>query len=1251
MRKLPILLIPLLFILIGSIGFCSNGYSYTKQVNITYFGTESLQNVNELILWNTASEIGAGKLQSDCTDMNVRCFNHSTIMEVPFYLESGCNSATTRIWVKVPYILGNNTGNTFCYIDYGNASQYSKSDGNTTFLFFDDFNDGAIDSNKWNTSTNAGFIETGGNLYNGTFISSNVIAPSVAGLGYSLWINYSTYLGGMYGDYTVAIDQHAKLAPSSNGSYPYYQLEFSSYWDYYMNAWRFNWDNGATHYNIYGTPTSLTGRYSFAQSIYYSQLQELDRGTDGQYAFYYENVLDTNSTYYGVDDLSRNNYLVISGSGGVSVNKVFVASYGKSPIGYTFGSDTGETGNQENYTTTAPIVQSVVVPSFPNTNENFKCWADITGTGGSITANWIIYRKQTGEPVFTNVAYGHTSGVASGVMTNVGNASGYTMTNNSQYYCYVTGTINTITGNSTNSSIVTAMNRASFTVLPPSSSVSGENSVTRLTATLTQNPSVYAYAECDYRSPTSVHYYPPNATGNTNFCYLLDYNSPRYIYTTLQTNQTGTWYLDSCYLYLSNYSDCRQTDLSPHYSITGIGNWAVTSAPIVSTVAVTPTSPNPNDDLYCYAKLTSDQNATFQAEVRWSLNGAYLPIQMVAVSNNTNTLVSTLSHTIMQLGDNVSCVVRGYDGSNYGSYYSSNVVNVLAYYITNLNTTPEPTLLGMGKTVSFHTEIPTFSTKLYYTKPSGTTGVYNITESARTNHIPILLTGISTADFNEVGVYHYTIKSCNCLIQNMDDENLCPMEQCVVATDYPLKTKAMTFSTASNYYLYDEVIFNTTTGSNLQVFTLFSKATNIFKVVVHYPDSSTHIFRSILQDRSDGTMWLSTGDGKNITMTGNFTADIYGAYGNYTDTSDCLDTAECQYSNYTLGIPFEITTSTSGSIENVTPNSVYYGNDVNLEFDTTAPTDATCIRFTYGSGNYGMTKYKNLLNTSLPTHWVIPTTSGDGNFFDTRMNWNMDIRSCKNNGTATCMNTLCDVSNYANCDYCLNSDTNTISVLDTAISNVYYNTPIGKSCEDLVVNFTVNPATTKVALFFDTGIVGLSPMLVNATSSVAKTNWSMVVPYSTLLNVICNSQSPTLCNYGNKVFWIQSFDLSGSLSLQGSGNSWSVDQSKVCTFENRGGSSSSGTGIGQIIGDSIGLNGAVGDMILALIFSLLLTIGTAMVMAMVGANNAVVPVAVFIVCLGVFSVAGMLPIWIPLMLIIIVGYIIVTGVVKMFSGG
>ena len=895
-----------------------------------------------------------------------------------------------------------------------------------------------------------------------------------------------------------------------------------------------------------------------------------------------------------------------------------------------------------------PVVQEVAVPSYPSTDEPFSCWANITGSG-TITANYFVFRKQTGDSVFSLVGSG-TKIVTSGVLTNVGTVSDYLMTDNSQYFCMVDGTNSYGTGNHSDSSTVTSKNRATFTVLPPTSVSSGDNSTTRITATLTQSPSAYAYAECDYSSPTSVHYYPPNATGDSNYCTLLDYNSPRYIYITQQTNETGTWSLDSCALYISNYSDCRASDVSLHKLIVGIGTWQVTSAPRVSTVTVTPTTPNPNDDLLCYAKITSDQNATFQAEVRWSLNGAYLPIQMVTVSNNTNTLVSTLSHSIMQLGDNISCVVRGYDGTNYGSYYSSNVVNVVPYTIQNLNTTPEPTLLGMGKTVTFTTEIPTFTTRIYYTKPSGATGYYEKTESSTTSHNINLLSGSATADFNEIGVYYYSIKSCNCISGDMDDEHLCPLEQCVITSAYPDKDRAMTYYGSSNYYLISPTIFNTTMGRNLEIMSLFSKATNVFRAVITYPDSTQRTFRTQLLNTTDGTLFLTTGSGKDLNQTGIYSADLYGAYGSYGTETDCLDTAECQYSNYTLGIPFELTASTEGSISNVQPDSVYYGNDVNIEFDTTNGTDTTCIRFTFGEGIYGMTKYKTLSNFSLPTHWVIPTTTGDAGFLSSLADYTYYIKSCKNNGTQTCMNSLCDAQQPSRCEYCMYSDGNTLSVLDTAITNIHYNTPIGKNCEDLVVTFDVNPATTRVSLFFDSGLVGVNPIYVNETSSIATTSWTVNVPYSTLADVVCNGQTPSVCNYNNKVFWIQAFDINGNLTLQSSGNHYAINQSKTCTYEDKGGASggNAGTGIGQIVGSAIGMNGAVGDMVFALVLSIILTVGVAILLK--DANQPVIPVAVFLSCLCLFSVAGMMPLWIPLILIVIVGFIAVKGIVGTFSG-
>ena len=57
--------------------------------------------------------------------------------KIPYYLESGCNTASTKIWVKVPFIPAN--GTTVIYMYYGNASATSESDPYSVFDFYDDF--------------------------------------------------------------------------------------------------------------------------------------------------------------------------------------------------------------------------------------------------------------------------------------------------------------------------------------------------------------------------------------------------------------------------------------------------------------------------------------------------------------------------------------------------------------------------------------------------------------------------------------------------------------------------------------------------------------------------------------------------------------------------------------------------------------------------------------------------------------------------------------------------------------------------------------------------------------------------------------------------------------------------------------------------------------------------------------------------------------------------------------------------------
>jgi len=99
---------------------------------------------------DTAALVTAGKMKSDCADLR---FTDSTSYNTQdwasnhkYWIESGCNTSATRVWVKVPAIP---TGTSTIYAYYGNASAASASNGANTFMFFDDFTGSSLDTSKW----------------------------------------------------------------------------------------------------------------------------------------------------------------------------------------------------------------------------------------------------------------------------------------------------------------------------------------------------------------------------------------------------------------------------------------------------------------------------------------------------------------------------------------------------------------------------------------------------------------------------------------------------------------------------------------------------------------------------------------------------------------------------------------------------------------------------------------------------------------------------------------------------------------------------------------------------------------------------------------------------------------------------------------------------------------------------------------------------------------------------------------------
>ena len=85
-------------LLLSSFSFAWWDASFQYRMPVTLAnGGSTLSDYQVLVTVNTASLVSAGKMRSDCADMR---FAGSSDAALSFWLESGCNSASTKVWVK-----------------------------------------------------------------------------------------------------------------------------------------------------------------------------------------------------------------------------------------------------------------------------------------------------------------------------------------------------------------------------------------------------------------------------------------------------------------------------------------------------------------------------------------------------------------------------------------------------------------------------------------------------------------------------------------------------------------------------------------------------------------------------------------------------------------------------------------------------------------------------------------------------------------------------------------------------------------------------------------------------------------------------------------------------------------------------------------------------------------------------------------------------------------------------------------------
>ncbi len=157
-----------------------------------------LYNYTLPIILDTHQLIVQGKLKSDCSDLR---FIDSAGRVLEYWIESGCNTQNTTVWVKIPYIPADNE--TKIFMVYGNPDAIAGSvDPSNLFIFYDGFDFGLT---GWTLSTYGLCSSSSYNLSNDYYSSPP----------YSLKV----YSDPLWGFFPCIVMANKDFVVTQNGSY------------------------------------------------------------------------------------------------------------------------------------------------------------------------------------------------------------------------------------------------------------------------------------------------------------------------------------------------------------------------------------------------------------------------------------------------------------------------------------------------------------------------------------------------------------------------------------------------------------------------------------------------------------------------------------------------------------------------------------------------------------------------------------------------------------------------------------------------------------------------------------------------------------------------------------------------------------------------------------------------------------------------------------------------------------------------
>jgi len=127
------------------------GYGYRRPIIIQNTTGSTLTNYTVLVdIIGLDGLRSWSKLENDCRDIRFTASNGATLLNY-WFEDFQCTRNNSEIWVKIPTLP---IGNTTIYVYYGDPTASDNRNGEDTFYFFDDFEDGTW-NDKW-TNPNGG---------------------------------------------------------------------------------------------------------------------------------------------------------------------------------------------------------------------------------------------------------------------------------------------------------------------------------------------------------------------------------------------------------------------------------------------------------------------------------------------------------------------------------------------------------------------------------------------------------------------------------------------------------------------------------------------------------------------------------------------------------------------------------------------------------------------------------------------------------------------------------------------------------------------------------------------------------------------------------------------------------------------------------------------------------------------------------------------------------------------------------------